>query len=376
MDDAHALAAYLFLPERQVLLFTQTEVEQEPIIKIDATKLETILCGELYEVPADTPEPQGSLRRKLGAFVKRTLDTDMLKSLLARVYKGKDGLRLVDLKHLHMIFTECALSHVAVVSGDIAILKWVVHASSSESIKVFKGGPFAIVDVFLCKALISLMFYPEIDLLVEKEMEEFMLLLKGQSPRVLNSYGEEIASLMSSLPEGSPKKKLTAFISHCDIDLPPMLDPVPAYSLHATETLLTTKLNEPKKVEKRVLLGASLPYLQMGMKPGTYSSTQLVCYSGSLDTDGQLKDGGLRLLPDCHSVTFTVPSDMEKTGCDIFVGSHIPISKVILKLLGRYARGDALSERDRQDLLNAQGVYDITMIIAPIITMENHEIFF
>lgn len=393
-DFAYALGSFLFQPDRQILLVQTQEVyDDDPFFPdplfigaasehvtlwIDVAKLEKVIYEEVISVPADITEPQSSLRKKLEAFLKRTLDMEMLKTELASAAKGNGRVRLLELSKLHKIVAKCALSHLAVVSIDITILKWVVLASRDESIKphIFKIGKLPIVGTFLCNALVSLMFYSEVKLYVEEELNEFMCAMKKLPQLVFNPYGCSVASLLLPLPEDNYRKVLTEFISGCEIQQ--YADGNPGVALSdMLITLLPDKVNELKVLresgELRILLGASLGSLKVTTESFSFDTQGHVCYTASMLNGGKFKNGELKLVNGCGKVTFYDPHALIGESCDVLVCTLIPLSKDILELLGRYARGVAMSERDCQDILYAQAAYGISMIIAPRIAIAISE---
>ena len=367
-DYAYALGSYLFLPKNQL---HSSHIKSN--ILIDVAKFETVIYEELLNAPAHAQNPLCSFWTKLGVFVKSRLDTDKLKGELERKKNSEDEYpNFLTLSELHNMVAECAKDQLIVVSIDIAILKWVVLAVRDKSIKsyLFSVEWYPIISIFLCKAMISLMFYPEIKSYVEDELNEFMGCLKGQRKDIFDSYAMGVASLMLPLAEGSAHRQtLLSSISGSAIH-ERIMEGKP--DVHLSDLLVSIKDVSTLKSARedygmRTLLGASLGSLGTSIQPDclTVSSFNFH-YSGFL-SNGQFKDGGLEVNEkySCSSILKLGIFFIRKE-CNIYVGSLLPLSSHILSLLARYAqKKDDLKERELQDLFYAQGALGILMISAP-----------
>ena len=359
---AVTLGFYLFHHESELLLTL------ESAILVDAAKLETILCERLIGTKVDYHNPLNSLEKELGAFVKNILSTDRLKTEITE--RKRRNLSSIKLLELHQMIGRCAKNQLAVVSIDVAILKWVVLSARNEKIKphIFKGlGLYPpIVDTLLCNSLISLMFHPEVHLHVESEMNEFMGLLKGLSKEEFDFYGSRIACLLLPLPKNY-HSKVTPLVSECASmtvfkDIP---------NVHFSEMVISlSDLNVEcfkiirEKYKMHILLGAYMELLSVGIEPdflnvSNYSSF----YFGTL-INGQFQNEGLKLVENYELVVLSFRADRIGEGCDVFVCSLVSLTADVLRVLSLYARGVNLSNGDQEILGLAQAAFGITMITA------------
>ena len=93
---AVALGYFLFHPKRSLL--TDFIAKRQNIF-VDINTMNFVIQNELLVVPTDVPQPLAKLRKELGKFVKRTLDTDMLQDKVANM--AADGSTLIILSNLH-----------------------------------------------------------------------------------------------------------------------------------------------------------------------------------------------------------------------------------------------------------------------------------
>ena len=369
LDFAATLGTYLFLHESQ-LLFTQ-----DSDILIDAAKLEKVVFEELIGAQVDIRNPLSSLQKRMGVFVERILDTVMLKTELTLVEKNENGLRLSKLSDLHMLFGGCALNQLALVSIDVAILKWVVLSARNEMIKpqIFNDLWYPIVDSFLCNSLISLMFHPGVNLHVDSELNEYMGLLKGLPKGVFDSYGNRITSLLLPLPAKYHKPALTKLLSECrlvtfvnenpNVHLPDML-----ISFEQNNVDRLRKLREDYKM--RIFLGASMEFLRVGFQTDSLNASYFnFLYSGTLIND-QFENEGLLVAKKFESTTLSIRASRFGEGRDVLVWSFISLTADVLRVLNLYARDVVLSDKDRESLLYAQAAFGISMISAPHILIS------
>ena len=209
---AFALGAYISQPKQQFLSLRSTAGQVE--VHVDVAKMTSFLSEELVKIPSNFPEALGSCRKKLGEFVTRVLDLKKLETIVADQVKASE--RGFGFLKLHALILNCAKSQMAVISIDVAILKWVTLLATDEMIKphIFKSEN-PIVDNLICKSLVSLANYPNLLNYIEISWEEFMFSLeKLKSNQELYSlYAGYVASLMLPLPEGFFKQKLYMFIS-------------------------------------------------------------------------------------------------------------------------------------------------------------------
>ena len=360
-DFAYALGSYLYHSKRQRLSINP-QVHNE--IMIDVDKLRKVLFEELIEAQVDSLNPISNLRSRLGAFVKENVNTEKLNIEFFGVKNGKEELSL---STVHKIIAKCAINQIAVVSIDIAILKWVVKFVRDGSIKseILYGTWDPLVDSPLCKALLALMFYPEINIYVEKELNEFIGSLKGQPNTGFDDFGRSIVGLMLPLPEGRQKQVLADLISGSSIHKYIANNPDVTFS----DMLISFEhVNKVKRLREntnmRILLAASSELLSIG------TQTDRLNVLSTLKCFYFYKSKGLQRVEKYRSSSLLIKAERGKEGCDVFVGSLIPLSEDVLGLLGRYARGVKLSERDEQDLFYAQAAFGIVMIVAPRIKIH------
>ena len=361
LDFASTLGSYLFHHESRLLLTKESDVF------IDAAKLEKVLFEELIDVQVDIRIPLSSLQEKMGVFVKRILNTALLKTEFSLLEMDENGLCLLRLASLHDLIAECALNQLAPVSIDIAILKWVLLSARNEVIKpfIFKI-VHPIVDTVLGNSLISLMFHPGVCLHVQSELNEFMGLMKGLSKDIFDFYGSCIASLLLPLPECNHRLTLTDFISECKVMTMVNDDP----NVHLSDMLITSSsvhVNSLKSLRKkykmRTLLGASLEFFEAGA--GYLNVSNFSCfYVGSL-INGQFQEEGLQLVGELKLKNILIQTDRTGDGCDVFVCSLIPLTTDVLQIISMYALGVPLGRREQEVLFYAQAAFGITMISAP-----------
>ena len=366
VEYAFALGSYLFHHKSQLCVTQGTSN-----ILIDVAKLEKVIFEELLDASVNSSTSSFRLQAKLGAFVKRTMETLVLKIYLGQVQDSSGGLKLIKLSELHKMFARCALHPVAVASIDIAILKWVVPYVWDESFKryIFSNTMTpSIVDSFLCNAIISFLFLPEVSLFVEEELNDFMACFKEMPKNALNVYGYGFARLMLPLPEGPQKQKLNRLISKCDI----LEDAKDKADVHLPDKLITLMdvtvdkvKNLREKFNMRTLLGASFGDLKPGTKPNSFTLTKSEsCYFGVL-VNGQYEKKGLEDMDVKNITAFSIETTSTSDVCNVFVFSLIHLPRHVLDLLARYARNAALSDGDLQNLIYAQAAFGISMITAP-----------
>ena len=134
---AFALGAYISQPKQQFLSLRSTAGQVE--VHVDVAKMTSFLSEELVKIPSNFPEALGSCRKKLGEFVTRVLDLKKLETIVADQVKASE--RGFGFLKLHALILNCAKSQMAVISIDVAILKWVTLLATDEMIKpnIFKS---------------------------------------------------------------------------------------------------------------------------------------------------------------------------------------------------------------------------------------------
>ena len=356
---ACALGTFITQPMNDILVVGGNQ------INVDVAKLDTLLSDDLMKVPAHCPEPLASLRRKLGEFVTQELDIAKLHAEVASVPT------FIGFSDLHKLIIKCAKTHLAVVSFDVAILRWVDLVSTDESIKshIFKLEE-PIVDELICQSMVSLMIYPDVHRYIKEELRRFMMALKElyfTQTDVYNSYAKSVARLMLPLPEGNYyRKKLTEIIANSSLQKFSQEHPLVRFSYLLIDRPPVTleKLKEQSiKHEFKILIAASLGNANITFNCRYMQPSNQTCYKGYLSDNDQLAKSLQET--DCNEKTVQIGYEVGQNGFDLFVAANVPLSKVILDLLWRYARGEAFNQEDMRDLLYMQASYGITMISAP-----------
>ena len=382
---AVALGYFLFHPKRRLANFSS----EKQNIFVDVAKMNSVIENELFVIPTNVPPTLAKLRKELSTFVERTLDREKLQfkvSMLASV----DGSAPISLPELHNLVGKCAKSHLAVLSIDVAILKWVDVVLRHEKMKplVFASEE-PMVSQSLCQALVSLLFLPEVYCFVKKELKKFMESLQHIQKDAYDSYAYNIARLMLPLPKGLARKRLTALIAQSSFQKFTKNNPHLADFVVDLDADNVSALCEMRSDwDFRILMGASIESTIFDCEMWRIYPVKLKWYKGSF-ANGQFEIGMLKKVhPRSHYAQFyseprfcidiitsirVLTSELSKPldqylpqkFVDVFVASHIPLNDKILTLLAKWALGDVLSEDNLRDLLYAQGAYGILMVTSP-----------
>ena len=353
---AFVLGTYISQPGNSLLCTAY--VLGQVSVYVEVAELYKFLNDDLMKVPTTLD---------IAEFVTRTMDLEKLNTEITGVGT------LFGFSDLHNLIAKCAKSHLAVVSIDIAILKWVDRVAKLEKVKphIFKSES-PIVNEFTCQSLVSLMFYPGVHRYIEAELNGFIEALETlhlTQSTLYDCYAESVARLMLPLPEeGYSKQKLSKIITHSSLQKFAVENPNARFSdllmFHQTDKQEALK-EQSFNHDMKLLIAASTKNVLFDID-GQFLLTWHNYYNGSLS------DGGKVAKANYSWKLLKISSEAKGNGSDVFVAARLPLSEEVLNLLWRYARGDALSVEDLRDIFYIQASYGILMFSAPQISAASH----